>query len=422
MEPLHVVISPNIYLRIRAIRESPLLPGLNKIYIPDNPRPLDLSSVLFLVSGTTLNMVQLGSNAISDRQFFAPFLSLLYIKSPGLAHLALHGVVNVSLGPIYRFTKLQSLELKLRNPHLEPQLLQKLGEMGHLLDLVIDTGTSMDFHTSSIQSHTVPPCTGYPNFRKLRKLQILGTASLINRILNEMKGLPKLTILKIEEMWDGWKSRATESSWKCSFEAISTFSAVEDIEITHALDRPKGQYVLSASCLSPLFRLDNMMSLVINLKNAVFSGSDDDIRLLAGAFPKLKKLVLPGPPPHSSTGRTLACLYHLSRECPDLRELKIYLSFNISDNLNAIKKVARPIIRNYRHPLEKLCIKSEFGQPLPVQLIQVARFLDFIFPNLSNLGTDKSNMTEVANWAEIHECCLALQDARMYASASASDI
>ena len=57
-----------------------------------------------------------------------------------------------------------------------------------------------------------------------------------------------------------------------------------------------------------------------------FSGPDDDFRLLAGAsgFPKLKKFVVSGP---------LACLYYLSRECPDLREIKIALWSNISDNL-----------------------------------------------------------------------------------------
>ena len=41
MEPLRIVISPNIYLRISGLRDSPLLPGLRQIYIPNNA-PLDL--------------------------------------------------------------------------------------------------------------------------------------------------------------------------------------------------------------------------------------------------------------------------------------------------------------------------------------------------------------------------------------------
>ena len=44
----------------------------------------------------------------------------------------------------------------------------------------------------------------------------------------------------------------------------------------------------------------------------------------SGKRRKLKKFVVSGP---------LACLYYLSRECPDLREIKIGVWSNISDNL-----------------------------------------------------------------------------------------
>jgi hypothetical protein len=58
-------------VRIRAMRDSPLLLGLKKIYIPNNPS-LDLSSALFLASGSSLNMVQIDGHATSDRQFLCP--------------------------------------------------------------------------------------------------------------------------------------------------------------------------------------------------------------------------------------------------------------------------------------------------------------------------------------------------------------
>ena len=192
-------------------------------------------------------------------------------------------------------------------------------------------------------------------------------------------------------------------------------SGLEDIEITHTLDRPRSQYIISVSSLAPLFRLDNLKSFVINF-NIALSGSDDDFRLLGGSFPKLRKFVVPGAPHRN--GRTLACLYHFSRECPDLREIKIALSSNISDNLDAIKKLPHPIVRNYQHPLEKLYIDSNFGYLQPIQLGQVARFLDLIFPNLSTLETANLKPTEAANWAGIHELRLALQDARINPSST----
>ena len=413
MEPLHIVISPNIYLRIRATRDAPLLPGLKKIHIPNIPS-LDLSSALFLASGSTLSMIQLDSNAaISDREFFVPFLSLLYIKSPGLSHLALRGdVLSASVEPIYRFTELQSLELRFCNPHSHPRLLlhlHKLGRLPRLLNLIIDAG---DLIVNFIERHSTNPIPiSNPKFRQLRRLQILGTTTSIECILDELKGLTNLSALKIDEVWNGG-SGISFSSWRSSFEAISTFSAVEDIEIT----LPPGRYILSTSSLAPLFRLVNLKSFVINF-NLAFSGSDDDFRLLAGSFPKLKKFVVPGPPSRGF-GRTLACLYYLSRECPDLREIKIAVSSNISDNLNAIKKLPHPIVRNYQHPLEKLYIDSDFGQLQPIQLVQVAQFLDLIFPNLSILETDNSKMTEAANWTGIHELRFALQNARINPSSS----
>ena len=125
----------------------------------------------------------------------------------------------------------------------------------------------------------------------------------------------------------------------------------------------------------------------------MLSGSDDDFRLLAGGFHNLKRFVISRP--LSSDRRTLACLYYLSRECPDLREITITLSSNISDNLNAIKMLPHPIVRNHLHLLEKFYIDSDFGQLQLIQLVQVARFLDPIFPDLSTLETDKSKLTRL---------------------------
>ena len=314
---------------------------------------------------------------------------------------------------IYRFTELQSLEIRLRYPLLH-QFLHKLRQLPHLLDLIIDT----DDFAPSIQPHTTPISISNSKFTQLRHLQILGTTGSIRCILNVLKGLTNLSALKIDRESDtvtpwGFQVQVQDISeiWKPFFEVISTFSAVEDIEI---FDR--SQESISASSLAPLFRLDNLKSFVIN--DIILSGSDDDFHLLAGGFPKLKKFVIPRP--LLSDRRTLVCLYFLSRDCPDLRGVAITLLSNISENLNAIKELPHPIVRNH-HPLEKLYIDSDFGQLQPIQLVQVARFLDLIFPNLSTLETDKSKSTEAANWAGIHELRSALREARMNPS-SVGDI
>ena len=262
----------------------------------------------------------------------------------------------------------------------------------------------------SIQPHSTPISISNLKLRQLRHLQILGTTAPIHCILDELKGLANLSTLKIDRESDTalWgiqiEDQDISETWKSFFEVISTFSAVEDIEI-YNLSRES----ISASSLASLFRLDNLKSFVIN-DSIILSGSDDDFRLLAGGFPKLKKFVFPRP--LLSDRRTLVCLYFLSRDCPDLRGVAITLLSNISENLNAIKELPHPIIRNH-HPLEKIYIDSDFGQLQPIQLVQVARFLDLIFPNLSTLETNKSKSTEAANWAGIHELHSALREARM---------
>ena len=244
MEPLHITISPNIYLCINAMRDSPLLPGLKNIYIPDGTH-LDHSSALFLALVSTLNKVQLDDAAAADRQFFVPFLSSLYIKSPGLSHLAIRGpVLSGSLEPIYHFTKLQSLEMWFGNPDLHPQL-------PHLLNLIIDIG-GVD---TSIKPRPGPISISNSKFRQLRHLQIFGIPTSISCVLDELKGLTNLNVLKIHEIRDG----TGVSAWNSSFKVISTFSAVEDIEISRLLVRfRRGHYIHSARSLAPLFRLDNL--------------------------------------------------------------------------------------------------------------------------------------------------------------------
>ena len=98
---------------------------------------------------------------------------------------------------IYRFTELQSLEIRLRYQHLH-QLLHKLGQLPYLLDLIIDT----DDFAPSIQPHATPISISNSKFRQLRHLKILGTTAPIHCILDELKGLANLSTLKIDRESD----------------------------------------------------------------------------------------------------------------------------------------------------------------------------------------------------------------------------
>ena len=197
--------------------------------------------------------------------------------------------------------------------------------------------------TPTTKPNLTPPAAStshdYPTFVKLRKLHILGTPSSMSRVLDDMNILTNLTTLKIDETTND-PEVDTESSWKSCFATISTFSAIEDIEITGKRCKFKGRPLLSTSYFYPLYKLDNVTNFVINDFN--LWGSNDYFSLLARSFSKLKKFVVSCS--DYSEERTLACLLYFSQANLDLREMKISISPDISANLKAINVPGRPII------------------------------------------------------------------------------
>jgi hypothetical protein len=416
-----MVISPHVYLRIRSLRprDTPLLPGLKEIYIPEDFKlntslASDFSSALLLAPDSSFNSIHLYNSATSDRQFCIPFLFLLSVNSPNLTHLTLCGTVDMSLELVLRFRNLQSLDLSLSGTYLGSQFLQDLGKLYNLLDLTLDTSieapTTRPLDTR--QSDLTPTNS---TFIQLRKLRILGTPSSISRVLEDMRDLTNLTTLIIHEKPDD-TGQHTESSWKRCFAIVSTFHAIDNIQVTQVEHSSwRNNYHLSTSCFYPLHQLNNVTSFVI--KNGTLSGSDEDFRFLACAFPKMKKFVEPCA--EYREGRTLACLFHFSQANRHLQELKISLAtLDISENLKAINAIRRPIIQDHQHPLESLHIASNFNSLGLPDMIEVAQFLDLIFPNLSTLKAYGSDTDQVSSWTKIQQIRVALQAARIKASSA----
>ncbi|KAF8802007.1 hypothetical protein BYT27DRAFT_7113611 [Phlegmacium glaucopus] len=405
MEPSRVIIPPTTYLRICGLRDTCVLPGLTEIYIPDNTS-LDLSSIMLLVLGAPLNAVELNNKAVSDRSFFMPFLTLLASKSPQIRHLTLRGTGNMPSKLAYWFTSLQRLEIRFSGTYLYPQTLRRLGNLTNLHDLTLDAGAAAPPPAIAISPPTSP--SSYGNFKSLRRLHVIGIPGSITRILDDIN-LTSLITLVIDETPED-AGRHTEISWKRLFNQISVCNAIEDIEINQHAQRRWGHehFSLSTSWFSPLFNLKNVKNLVIN--GSALSGSDEDFRQLAGAFPKLRKLVVP--PEYYSQGRTLACLFYFSQECPDLREIRISLISDVLSNLDAVKKLPpHTIPANHQHPLEKLYISAQFGQIQPTHMVPIAQFLDLVFPNISILEAyNNSTAVEISNWTGIQEIRVALQD------------
>jgi hypothetical protein len=409
MEIPRVVISPNIYLCIRGMRDRPLLPCLKAIYMPDYNNAIDFASVILLAMGTSLDVVELNHSAISQEDFIL-FLTLLATKSPQLRRLVLRGTGNVSLEHVFCFTNLQHLEIRLSGTYLDPQTLRRLGKLDNLLDLTLDVRAS----ESAPALDTQLPIPFSSSHGRLKSLHVIGNPSSIVRALTDISlaslSLNSLMKVVIDEL--PGRSRPypnLKGFWVRCFEQLSVCRAIEDIEINQC-DKWRFDHSLSISWFNPLFDLKNLKSLVIN--GSALSGSDTDFHRLAYSFPKLQKLIVP--PDHYSQGRTLACLPYFSQECPDLREIQIGLAFDIDKNIRAIQELSSTIRTNRQHPLEKLYIGSAFGKIELTHTLQVAQFLDLHFPNLCILEPYQSEITtEVTTWKGIQETRVVLRAARI---------
>lgn len=416
-----VVVSPITYDRIRhSMRDSPILPGLKAIYIPNNSS-IDFFPIMLLTVGASLEVVELNDTAISDRNFFIPFMTSLASNSSHLRQLAIRGPGNISLEPVYRLTSLQRLEIKLPGTYLYPQTVQKLGNLVNLLELIIDVGaeapvsaimvdTRLPKKNKPISSSSSSGSDRHP--ASLRRLRIIGMSSSITRVMDDLN-LTSLTELVIDEMPSNSRDD-TQVFWRRCFDQISVCHVIEHIEINQ-LQQGWGHdhHPLSTSWFFSLSSLKAIKSLVIN--GCALSGSDEDFRLLAGMFPKLAKFVVPGSPGYQSQGGTLACLFYFAQECPDLREINICFAFDIHKNLDAVRGLPRTTSIRHCHPLEKLSIDSQFGQIQPPHMIEVAEFLDRSFPNLAILETHGSNSTETTNWTGIQQFRVSLQTTRINA-------
>jgi hypothetical protein len=415
MDTPKIVISPRIHQHIHSIFHNPLLLHLKKIYMPGQNNRIDLVSVKPLASGTSLNSLTLNNSATSDQDFFTPFITSLATNSPQLQSLALSGSTDVSLEPIFFFKNLHCLDIRLTRTYLHPQTLRKLGSLDNLLDLTIDDSAS---ETTLNTTVTIP----FPSlFGMLRRLRIIGTPNSIARVLHFIQP-PSLTNLVIEEL-PGTTNAHPQPFWVNCFRLLSRCQAIEEVEINQC-EKWEDHRSLSTSWLGPLFDIKNMKSLVIN--GSSLSGSDQDFSRLAHSFPKLQKLIVP--PKHHFQGRTIACLHYFNQECPGLQEIKISVSSDILDNLQAVEELPDAIGVNRQHPLQRLYITSEFGPIELFQTIQVAQFLDRYFPNLLVLeyyepypssASYYPGSTEASTWEGIQLIRMALRATRIDATCQA---
>ena len=385
-----------VYLRIAQVRlshsSSPLFPALRRLCIPDilNPPSTGLSAA-FLVSSPSLEYVELHSQATSDPQFFASYLSYLVAEiAPTLRCLILRGSPRTeSLTLLRHLRNIRTLEISLP---VSPDLFGTLASLEYLSDLTLDSSPPL---TSPLREgmELARVTSGVPLLKldQLNNLQITGSPTALSDVLGELHAFRlKSMVVKIRAETAGEPRPFTSLDSEC-FKNIARSPSISSIRVA---ETENCSVILTISGIRPILSLSQLEELDINVYS--MAGGDEVIQEISSNLPILKKLILPSKwnqpefPPKNPTFHSfdiLAC------NCPDLIQLKLaidplaYLP-SFHDNTAAVRRRS--------HPLKTLYIANANPDEKPLmrtQVIDISRYIDQIFSNLERAGHHGSGNT-----------------------------
>ena len=392
-----VAVSDYVYLRIAQVRlsysSSPLFPALQRLRIPDIPDPPRTGlSAAFLVSSPSLESVELHSQATSDPQFFASYLSFLVAESaPTLRCLILRGNPCTEILKLLKnLRNIRTLELSFPVLSFSPDLLGTLASLEYLSDLIIDSApplTSPSRKSKLRKGKGIARVTDREPLLKLDQLnhlQITGSPTALSHVLGQLcaRRLNSM-VVKIRAETPSEHRPFTSLDSEC-FKGVTRSPIMSSVQIA---ETENCSVILTISDIRPILTLSQLEELDINVYS--MAGGDEVIQEISSNLPILKKLILPSKwnqpefPPKNPTFHSfdiLAC------NCPDLIQLKLAidpLAYLPSFHNNTAA------VRRRSHPLKTLYIANANPNEKPLmrtQVIDISRYIDQIFSNLERAG------------------------------------
>ncbi|KAI0656238.1 hypothetical protein C8Q70DRAFT_922042 [Cubamyces menziesii] len=167
--------------------------------------------------------------------------------------------------------------------------------------------------------------------------------------------------------------------------------------------------------VGPLMRLAHLEDVELRILNTWLNLADEDVLAIARAWRRLQRLILSYIPTDSVPDMTV--LRHFAAHCPDLRELvltKVRIppaldvpAPAIAETVNSARSAAKtatagPEKGTGMHPLRKLDLRLTFATRDPINTLEVARFIDALFPRLEVAATRSGRITVfTAAWEKI---------------------
>ncbi|KAI0632798.1 hypothetical protein C8Q77DRAFT_1218268 [Trametes polyzona] len=344
-------------------------------------------------------------------------LSGLSTSAPFLRHLAITGrrITTAAVVPhLLGFQHLRCLSLFKEVP-LTPEVMQS----------VLTNLPSLSMLNARIHGFSDPQCKGVST--SMRMLRLHGHSQDFVGLFSSFLDVPHLDILELNLADESYTpslphalSALSRTSFTTSLRHLSLSALTRPLDFGPDADAdvdPSRPSVLSTTVIAPLSAFRSLEVAELHLLDLPARISDADMRALARAWPRLRRLVLAYSPMDPQHLPSLASLRHFAAHCPELRYMsvsKLRLE-TMSRDADGEETAADEEKTVGGHPLERLDLRMTLVGRGPFDTQGIARFIDGLFPNLILDGEAKGSngfAPFVHTWDDIERDIRALRVAR----------
>ncbi|KAI0334162.1 hypothetical protein GY45DRAFT_82424 [Cubamyces sp. BRFM 1775] len=278
------------------------------------------------------------------------------------------------------------------------------------LCLILGALPDLELLSTQVKDFFNPPCAA--SSTSLRELRLNGTPADLAGVLSPSGiDVPFLTSLSLNV--DGVAYTASHqhclealalANFAPTLRTLVLATVVRDEQIP--ADAELAHYT---TLIGPLMRLAHLEDVELRILNTWLNLADEDVLAVARAWRRLRRLILSYIPTDSVPSMTV--LRHFAMHCPDLREL-VLTKVRIPEALDVpapviaetltTKLPAKAGSEKALHPLRKLDLRLTFATRDPINTLEVARFIDSLFPQLEVTATRSGRITVfTAPWEKI---------------------
>ena len=381
----------HVYFRIAQLRSSPLLPSLRHLHCPSTSQNDFLISGICLFLSPSLQSLQFESISSVEDKLCGTVLHTLASDGAQIEKIVLRGkgLSRDTLWMAIRFEHLNSLELSGMGEAVNLEIVERIGSLPWIINLVIDfTDSRMDSLVQDI------------GLKNLDSLTITAPVPFVQAFLSHIATTQLETFVAV------LPSNSTDNKKEFLNKVVDRWKdTLRRVALEHQQLAESPVEHLDMDDLAPLVPLRKLTYL--RLEGYAMELTDDNISDMTLAWPEMNTLSLPfinadRPRP------TIASLFTIACRCPNLRYLTIPL--NTADPALFVPMGAphTPV-----HDLHTLTIASA-DDPWDLRdLLHAARHIDYLFPKLKILSSYEAHDAE--RWMQMHDIIQMYQAVRQEA-------